>query len=97
MKVSRMRNEFLQTKTAGPRGPAVRLGQGSVTGFAFSLVRLAAPWSSGTGGTTLRGLVWVRSGRFMPCFAMGVSVVAPGQIFRVVLETVKGIDPVGTG
>ena len=48
----------------------VGAGQGSVMGLAFSLAVLARPWSSGTGGTSLRGRVWVRSGRFMPFYAM---------------------------
>lgn len=39
-------------------------------GRAFSLVCLALPWSSGTGGTSLRGWVCVRSGRDMPFFAI---------------------------
>ena len=41
----------------------------------------------------MRGWVWVRSGRFIPCFAMAYpSVVAAGQVFRVVLKTGEGID-----
>ena len=44
-----------------------------MTGFAFSLVCFAFPWISGTGGASLRGCVWVVSGRFMPFFAIFVS------------------------
>lgn len=51
---------------------------GSVTGFAFSLVRFAFPWISGTGGASLRGCVWVVSGRFMPFFAIFVSPAFTG-------------------
>ena len=38
-------------------------------GGAFSLACFALPCNSGTGGTLLRGWVWVHSGRDMPCFA----------------------------
>ena len=50
----------------------------SSVGPAFFLPDLAFPWISGTGGWSFLGCVWVRSGRFMPCFAMvhhlGVSM-----------------------
>lgn len=50
----------------------------SSVGSAFFLPDLAFPWISGTGGWSFLGCVWVRSGRFMPCFAMvhhlGVSM-----------------------
>lgn len=42
----------------------------SVIGLAFAFPVFAFPCSSGTGETSLRGWVWVRSGRFMPCFAI---------------------------
>ena len=45
----------------------------SVTGFALLLVVLAFPWSSGTGGTSFRGWVWVRSGRAIPCFGIKLT------------------------
>ncbi len=44
-------------------------------GLAFSLARLAAPWSSGTGGASLRGLTWVRWGRFIPF--LGKKITSP--------------------
>lgn len=31
------------------------------------------PWSSGTGGASLRGWVCVQSGRAMPCFAIKIT------------------------
>lgn len=42
-------------------------------GGAFSLVCFALPCNSGTGGTLLRGWVWVHSGRDMPCFAIAIT------------------------
>ena len=54
------------TFSSGPEVPAMM-------GRAGRLVCLALPWSSGTGGTSLRGWVRVQSGRAMPCFAIKIT------------------------
>ncbi|WP_207739293.1 hypothetical protein, partial [Harryflintia acetispora] len=45
----------------------------SVMGFAFSLVCLGFPCSSGTGGTSFFGGLCAGEGRFIPCFAMLIT------------------------
>ena len=55
----------------GPEVPATM-------GLALAFPGLALPWIWGTGGSVLRGWVWVTSGRAIPCLAR----VSPQSLFK---------------
>ena len=63
-------------------------------GLAFSLVVLALPWISGTGGCSFFGLVCVHSGRFIPCFAM-IITSGIGCVEKMILHRIEGDAAVG--